>query len=310
MAGYLLLILAIPILNSVRILVWSPDFFQAYELLSNYCLLLVGPLLYLYTRNRINNKILQKADRLHFLPFIGLFSLQLLSQFFLLDGLSYLTEIIGGLLMIVSMSTYQFLAIRLVNQKAQAHEKSFLITIYGFAVVWHINLLIQVSELFADNFKEEYQIAATLLLSILVLILCYAHWIDLFQPLKTNKTSIQLKPAKAQMILSKIKQTMQQQKPYLEKGFTLQKLSRQLEEPSSYVSYLINKEYEMSFPKYVAHLRIKEFVARSKETKNNHFSIQGMSQEVGFNSASTFNKAFKENMNMLPSKFIKTLKTA
>lgn len=304
----LILVFAIPIFNSIRILLWGPRFLQAYDLLSNYSLLLIGPLLYLYTKNRIKNTNISKKERYHFIPIVVLFPLHLFSILVLSNTISSAVEFVSGTFIFLSMTIYLALSVRLVYQHSKEIESSFLLTIYGFALVWCMNIFFQSTYYFIDGTKELYQIYATLILSFLVVVLCYSHWIELLKKINPKKTKIHINKQKASKILNKIQFEITTNQPYLNNNFTLQKLAQQIGEPASYVSHIINKEMNMSFPKFIAQLRVKEFVKRAQNHQYQHLSIRGLSQEVGFKSPSTFNKAFKENMNMLPTRFMESLK--
>lgn len=306
-AGILMLVFAIPIFNSIRILLWGPRFLIGYELLSNYSLLLVGPLLFIYTKNRISNSRLSRTDGYHFLPFLILFPLQLLCLSFLEKSITDVIEFVLVMVLLLSMTIYQVLSIRLVFLHKKVIENSFLFTIFGFALVWHINLLFQLTY-FLDETKEQYRIFATLILSFLILVLCYSHWFELIKKLTRNKSKVNINQQKIKQILSKIQSEMETNQPYLNNDFTLQKLASEIGEPSSYISFVINKKMNMSFPKFIAQLRVKEFVRKAQQSDYQHLSIQGLSEEVGFKSPSTFNKAFKENMNTLPSTFMNSIK--
>lgn len=308
LGGLLMLIFAIPIFNSIRILVWGTDFFSEYEWFSNFSLLLIGPLLYLYARLRVLDESFRKRDRWHFLPFAVLLPLQIVSLFFLGQQIAMAIEIFSGLTLVVIMTLYQFLAIRLIFKKSRLVEKPLRFTLYGFAIVWHVNLLIQITEHFSEKVKEEYQIFSTLTLSVLVLILSYTHWFELMKKPNMVKSKIKLDTERSKSIWKKIQTAMLTHRPYLRQDFSLQKFSAQIGEPSSYISHIVNQEMKTSFPKYVASFRIKAFVEKARETESQHFSIQGLSEEVGFRSSSTFIQAFKENMQMLPSEFMRSLK--
>ena len=149
---------------------------------------------------------------------------------------------------------------------------------------------------------------STLLLSSLVLSLCYIHWFELLKKKSTGRSRITISANRSKLILQKIGAEMSIHHPYLGKDYSLQKLSDRIAEPVSYISHVINQEHQKSFPKYIAQLRIAAFVKRAQNPAYQHLSIQGIWQEVGFRSSSTFNKAFKENMKMLPSEFMKSLR--
>jgi len=306
-AGVLLLVFAIPIFNSIRILNWGSGSFNTYELFSNFSLFLIGPLLYLYAKHWDSSQLKDKRDLLHFAPFFLLLFLQILS-IKLMPNVSLAIEIVSCIILILSMGIYQFLSIRIIRKESKAAKKPLLYAVYGFAIVWHINLFIQLAEGLFDTVKAESQIYATLILSLLILLLAYSHWLELLKKAYPAKSKITLNAQRQKSVFNKIKIGINESKPYLDNNFSLQNFSILIGEPASYISYCINTQFKMSFPKYVAHLRIQEFLKKAHLPKFEHYTIEGLAKEVGFNSSSTFNKAFKENMNMLPSEFLKSLK--
>jgi len=233
------LVFAIPIFNSVRILSWGANFLTGFELLSNYSLLLVGPLLYIYTKAGINNRYFSYKEIYHFLPFLILLPTNLISRLFFDIGITFIIEIISLIVLIFSMTGYQVLSIRLVFRHKKAIEKTFLYTIFGFALVWHINLFIQIFGRFFGGIGGQFQIYATLLLSFLVLVLSYSHWIELLKKLNPAKSKINLSKHKVKLIFDKIQSEMYSNQPYLNNDFTstssegvcLQSQTKQLSTP-------------------------------------------------------------------------------
>lgn len=100
----------------------------------------------------------------------------------------------------------------------------------------------------------------------------------------------------------------EQQKKFLENGLTLNKFSKTLNTNSSYLSRIINHYKKQSFSTYLAKLRIDYTI---HELKSNityrNFSITAIAQEVGYNNAESFSKAFFKEKGIYPSYFIKQL---
>jgi AraC-like DNA-binding protein len=97
-------------------------------------------------------------------------------------------------------------------------------------------------------------------------------------------------------------QYMMEHKPYLEEALSLQELSQKTNIPVKRLSLLINQKIGMHFFDYVNGYRIEEAKKLLKETD---FTIQQIMYEVGFNSKSSFNTAFKKNTSLTPSSFRK-----
>ncbi|CAM1372102.1 membrane hypothetical protein [Tenacibaculum litopenaei] len=75
---------------------------------------------------------------------------------------------------------------------------------------------------------------------------------------------------------------------------------------SKYLSKLINQFTEGNFNDFVNRFRVDYFKEGVDATTYKNFSILGMAQDAGFNSKSTFYKAFKKFENCSPSEYIKS----
>ncbi|MEX0289954.1 MAG: helix-turn-helix domain-containing protein [Flavobacteriaceae bacterium] len=65
----------------------------------------------------------------------------------------------------------------------------------------------------------------------------------------------------------------------------------------------MNLHIEMKFQDFVNSYRIEEFRRRIASQKYRHYTIFGIATEVGFNSKSTFNNAFKKFVGITPQEY-------
>ncbi len=100
-----------------------------------------------------------------------------------------------------------------------------------------------------------------------------------------------------------INQFMKEKKPYLDDALTLQKLAEQIDIPEKRLSFIINKVVGKHFYDYINFHRIEE---AKTLLKNKGLNIQEIMYEVGFNSKSSFNTAFKKNTSTTPSAYRKS----
>ncbi|AXT60183.1 AraC family transcriptional regulator [Aquimarina sp. AD10] len=109
-------------------------------------------------------------------------------------------------------------------------------------------------------------------------------------------------------ILNGIKD-FEKSKRYLDKKYSLQVLSKELNTNSTYLSKIINIYKQKSFSGYLHDLRIGYAIERLKDDKKFRlYSIKGISEEIGFKSSESFAKAFHKKTGIYPSSFIKKLK--
>ena len=90
------------------------------------------------------------------------------------------------------------------------------------------------------------------------------------------------------------------EKPYLEENLTLQKLAEKTNIPEKHLSFLINKVMGKHFFDFINSYRIQQAQIL---LKNKELNIQQIMYEVGFNSKSSFNTAFKKYTATTPSKY-------
>jgi len=73
------------------------------------------------------------------------------------------------------------------------------------------------------------------------------------------------------------------------------------------LSWLLNNVYQSNFYDYINQHRIAAFLEKIKEKEHKRHTLLFLSMEVGFNSKSTFNKAFKTILQDTPSNYIKKI---
>jgi AraC-like DNA-binding protein len=96
----------------------------------------------------------------------------------------------------------------------------------------------------------------------------------------------------------------EQGKIHLRPRLTLEELSAGLSLPERYVSHLINKNAGVNFSQFVNTYRVREFLERVKDTRNQNKTLLGIALESGFNSKSTFNQIFKTITGTTPSSYL------
>ena len=112
-------------------------------------------------------------------------------------------------------------------------------------------------------------------------------------------------------LLQKILIVMEDEEAFCNPDFSLQMLARMTESNTNYVSQTINSTFGKNFRSFVNEYRIK--VAMKRMLDNEHYgnySIQGISESVGYKSASNFIAAFKKMTGMTPSLYQKISKSS
>jgi AraC-like DNA-binding protein len=97
-------------------------------------------------------------------------------------------------------------------------------------------------------------------------------------------------------------------KGYLEPNVTIQMLSTTFETNSKYVSKIVNIYKQKTFIQYINDLRIEYAIAQLESNRKlTNYTIHGLAQEFGFNSAESFSAAFYKKTEIKPTYFIKKL---
>ncbi len=96
------------------------------------------------------------------------------------------------------------------------------------------------------------------------------------------------------------------EKPYIDPDLKLQNLADHLGIPSYQLSQIINTEMKLNFYELINSMRILEAKQRLLDPANQNITIIAIAFDVGFNSKSTFNTAFKKYVNMTPSQYKKS----
>lgn len=125
--------------------------------------------------------------------------------------------------------------------------------------------------------------------------------------LKTSKEIIKEKSIdkKVNSQLEKLKNYMISGKPYLNPSLSVRILSEELKMNSRDLSVLINQHLNQHFFDFVNKYRINEAKEILKNPAKKEFTILEILYEVGFNSKSSFNTAFKKHTGLTPTQFRK-----
>ncbi len=109
--------------------------------------------------------------------------------------------------------------------------------------------------------------------------------------------------------VERITDLFQTRKPWLDSGYSMETLAAELQIPKHHLSQVINEGLSMNFYELVNKYRIAEVIERLTQGEYSEYSISGIGADCGFNSPSTFHRAFKKNTGMTPTNFIKALKS-
>lgn len=104
-----------------------------------------------------------------------------------------------------------------------------------------------------------------------------------------------------------LEKVMKDQSLYRIPTLSLQDMSRELNVSKEQISTIINQGFGMNFNDYINALRIEEIKNRLELGDSTRFTILGIALESGFNSKTTFNRAFKKYTGFTPIQYLKKL---
>ena len=103
--------------------------------------------------------------------------------------------------------------------------------------------------------------------------------------------------------IAQLKKHMSNEEPYLDASLTIDDLSKQMNIPTKDLSILINHHLNQHFFDFVNGYRIRKAMEILQNPKKSELTILEILYEVGFNSKSSFNTAFKKHTNQTPTQF-------
>ncbi len=107
--------------------------------------------------------------------------------------------------------------------------------------------------------------------------------------------------------IKQLKSYMGTEEPFLEPSLTVKSLSEQIDIAHRDLSILINQELGQHFFDFVNSYRIEKAKSILKDPSKKKYTVLEILYEVGFNSKSSFNTAFKKHTGKTPTAFRKAL---
>lgn len=111
---------------------------------------------------------------------------------------------------------------------------------------------------------------------------------------------------KGRRLFEALQSLMREQHIYRQRDLTKDKLADLLSTNRTYLSQVINEQTGMSYTHYINAFRIEEAVRILSDTENT-IPLKALASELGFNSITTFYKAFQQIIGMTPSTYRSTM---
>lgn len=296
--------------------------------LSEYAIFLFGATIYLFTRSSLQGRGFSYRDLWHYLP--GLAYILTITFYYIVVPVEIVNERVqSGEL---QRSVYWFMGSGLVVNTFYwawsyrlflgARRSLMLEVSYAVKTRFFHQFLLAVAVCLAfwwvvytlgvvKHTWFERQFRPYLWLSIAMLILFLAFYCftrpELFQilgkaaPKKYAQSKFSTKELDA--LKARLDTLMEEKKPFLNRQLLKSDIADMLGINQPEVSRLLNERMGMTFFEYVNYHRIREFIEIAKTERAKQLTFFGIAQEAGFNSKTTFNKAFKELMGTSPTQY-------
>lgn len=109
------------------------------------------------------------------------------------------------------------------------------------------------------------------------------------------------------LLLERLKNHMEENKPYLNPDLSLQDLADQMSLSRNQISALINQQHHMNFFEFVNLYRVMEVKFLMELPENKNLKLMSLAYDAGFNSKSSFNRVFKQQTQLTPSEYFNSL---
>lgn len=124
---------------------------------------------------------------------------------------------------------------------------------------------------------------------------------------ENSKNNLVIDIEKEKEILYKIKK-IEEKLEYLKEDYTLQYVAKKIKTNTTYLSYVINKNFNKTFSEYNNELKIN-YVINQLITNLTYrkYSTQAIAESAGFKNASSFSKSFSKRTGLTPAQFAKNI---
>jgi len=112
-------------------------------------------------------------------------------------------------------------------------------------------------------------------------------------------------PDNLEALKSSVHRAMKEKKSFKDPHLTLTEFAEIVNIKPHLLSKVINECYRQNFRDFVNKYRVEEFIELARQDNNRRFTFLALANEVGFNSKSTFNAAFKKVTQRSPRDFLK-----
>lgn len=294
--------------------------------------LLYGPCIYL--AHKCNYQRLHpKVALFHIVPFLILFGIYLVLQCATLfsvnwEGSGRLYHVLYLGLKIISLLSYSLL-IFYQNSKIPACETNRIfigqLSVFSFVTALLLGLaFVEVIVGEYDSFGFSVYLVVDLLLGAAIILMTnflyrkrlssYVETVDIIKAVDNDNPQLEednryqefkLNEQTLLVYEDRIHSFLSESEIYLNTNVSLDLLSQEMQIPKHHISQLFNVHIGKNFYQVIADYRIAYAINRMKE--NTEITVESLAYECGFNSKTSFNRYFKNKMEVTPSEYRSTI---
>jgi AraC-like DNA-binding protein len=176
--------------------------------------------------------------------------------------------------------------------------KLLMLLFYGLLIIWVAYVLNLFDDLIPYVVGPVLYSVVAYLISFIVISKGYLQDVDL-EKYKTTRVSDE----QIAHLFSKASALIVEQKQFKNPELTLKSLSEALNVSTQVLSMVINQKSQKNFNAFVNHYRVDEAIRLLNDRGYQNLTISSIAYEVGFNSISSFNSAFKKQTNKTPQAY-------
>lgn len=128
------------------------------------------------------------------------------------------------------------------------------------------------------------------------------------QGVSSSHTALRMEEKQIRYIEYEIERLFDEEECYTQEDFTLDKLSKQLNSNTTYVSRIVNEHFHKSFSTLVNEYRIRKACLLLEDVSNTGYTLEYIAKLAGFGNRVTFTQQFKKQVGMTPSEYWKIAK--
>jgi AraC-like DNA-binding protein len=307
-----------------------------WSILVDAIVFLFGPLAYTYIRRLLfkGSQTYQMA-KYHFFPFLGMVIVALYLILFyspleyyglFTDGnLKDIFHIIGAIMILFN---FVYLVKSFVLLKQFKHDekevfsfeqtpvtyiKYFLYTISACLGLWlfsYLNSVLLDHYFTYINYESVWVAIPVFIYVIGYFSLKQPELFRISEEQKIVEKKERISEIESAVLKERLDSLMNNERVFMENDLTLSDVAKQLKTSTNNISWVLNTVYDTTFYDFINGYRVKEFIQKVENKEHLNHTILALSMDSGFNSKSTFNKAFKILMKDTPSNFIKNHRAA